>query len=134
MSPESQRVAIAEACGWTCIEKRPSILPEKEYWLSGMNPDPVKYEKVMDFGSDEWREPTERDYGWESIPDYFTDLNACHEMEMTLKSERLRLEYWLSLSQNAASAEVGYWTIVTATAPQRCESFLRTLGLWKEDA
>lgn len=56
--------------------------------------------------------------------DFYSDLNACHEMENGLTDEqwddyRIRLE---GLD----------WRHVNATAAQRCEAFLRCLNLWDD--
>ena len=66
MKPEQQRIAIAEACGWTGIS----------YWgaggINGKHP----------------KEP------WtEVIPDYLNDLNAMHEAEDTMYDGQLWIEY-----------------------------------------
>ncbi len=55
-------------------------------------------------------------------PDYLSDLNACHEMEKVLTT--VQKDYYASmLGDNCGSS----WRVF-ATAPQRCEAFLRTLG------
>ena len=61
------------------------------------------------------------------LPDYLHDLNAMHDAAMTLKgSQRGRCNGWV-----AGLCTDNYPT--EATAPQRAEAFLRTLGLWTED-
>lgn len=54
------------------------------------------------------------------IPNYYGDLNACAEMEKTLTPDEA-WDYCDYLDRN-----------VSATAPQRCEAFLRTKGLWRD--
>ena len=103
MSPEQQRIAIAEACGWKLSP------PNLEYkWL---NP----YTK--------WSEP--------ELPDYRNDLNAMQEVENTL-SEEQRLIYSEELYHTAIKCqkETGLWRYLSASSAQRAEAFLKTLNLW----
>ena len=105
MNPEQQRVAIAEACGRV---QRPD-----GSWF-----------------------PIGKDYGSAGIPDYLNDLNAMHEAEKVLTDEQ-DLEYSEALEQ---VVEGRYLTnnsedmrrLRSATASQRAEAFLRTIGKWKE--
>jgi hypothetical protein len=63
--------------------------------------------------------------GWlQEVPDYCGDLNAMHEAEKTLTSAQL-LDYVALLFDATYEA-------VLATARQRAEAFLRTLGKWEE--
>ena len=59
-----------------------------------------------------------------NFPLYCTDLNAMHEAEKTLTSAQL-LDYIAFLFDATYEATV-------ATARQRAEAFLRTLGKWDE--
>ncbi len=61
---------------------------------------------------------------------YTTDLNAMHEAERTL-SPLLRAEYTINLRKLTMTRgiELDY---VGATARQRAEAFLRTLGKWRD--
>ena len=96
MTPEAQRIAIAEACGWSKqeIEGLQSVKPYGATYRLGR-----------------------------PIPDYLNDLNACHEMEKVM-SDKQKGIYAHSL--------VGAWGRAwDATAAQRAEAFLKTLGLWK---
>ena len=68
------------------------------------------------------------------IPDYFGDLNACHEMEEVIKEDS---ELWATYGCELGQTILGKrWWIVSAiahaTAAQRAEAFGRTLGLWKK--
>lgn len=88
MTPEQQRIAIAQACGWTDT--------------------PIVGGK----------------YGQADVPDYLEDLNAMHEAEKVLTHEQFD-DYYVRLCIKIARP-------YHATAAQRAEAFLRTLGLWKE--
>lgn len=114
MSPEQINVAIAEACGFSDI-------------IGGHG----FHQKMSDEKSKEcggrWRF---------SIPDYHTDLNACAKMEKWLRgtdeqyhNDPVIHERWRSY-QDYLTRKFG----VSAPAPDRCEVFLKVLGLWKEDA
>jgi len=73
------------------------------------------------------------------LPDYLSDLNAMHEAEETL-SRNQRAEYWheiIKLCNQDASLlndfdRVGIFYQLHATAAQRAEAFLRTIGKWEE--
>jgi hypothetical protein len=69
------------------------------------------------------------------IPDYYNDLNAMHEAENTLTDEK-KSEYVIQLSQtfNSPYKETQgdlnrsqVFQIITATAKQKAEAFLRIL-------
>ena len=108
MTPEAQRIAIAEACGW----KTTSDSPNWAYY----RPD---------------------GRGWNGeLPDYLNDLNAMHEAEKVLTDEQ-DLEYSEVLEQvvgarfNSNNGE-DMRRLRSATAAQRAEAFLRTVGKWEE--
>ena len=107
MSPEKQRIAIATACGWTdCHFPLASnvSLPFTERVLCGIPPHSTIHKP---------------------LPDYHNDLNACHEMEKVLTYEQFD-DYYIELAKRMVRP-------FHATAPQRCEAFLRTLGLWEDE-
>lgn len=111
MNPEQQRIAIAEACGWTAKEDKdgfwravdPSGNMTYTLWFSEMN--------VWLFG----------------MPDFLEDLNAMHEAEKVLTNEQLEVYCNILHKPNHGV----YWAI-HATAAQRAEAFLRTIGKWEE--
>jgi hypothetical protein len=59
-------------------------------------------------------------------PNFATDLNAMHEAENTIKGV-LMYDYAAHISSRH-----DYDELLTATARQRAEAFLRTLGKWEE--
>ena len=59
-------------------------------------------------------------------PNYCADLNAMHEAEATLTEDQL----WIMARQIERNWEDQWY--FRATARQRAEAFLRTLGKWKE--
>lgn len=111
MTYEQINAAIAEACGWKshdhpdCMAKKVEwIMPEK--WI--MRPD-----GTLAFRHD--------------IPNYCNDLNAMHEAENCLSLDN-RNHYIDALGTIYTDS----WEFATATARQRAEAFLRTLGKWEE--
>ncbi len=109
MSPEEQRIAIAEACGWT----------ETEAWLNGRR----------------CFEHADSNAGWDfdSLPDYLNDLNAIHDAVKTIP-QNLMPRYFACLCNivSGALSLYGYSKATEATASQRCEAFLKTIDRWKE--
>lgn len=73
------------------------------------------------------------------VPDYPNDLNACHEMEMTLSDEQ-QSDYAEQLAANfseefcdlAGTAE-HIFACAHLTSHQRAEAFCRTVGIWEEE-
>jgi len=70
---------------------------------------------------------TEQGYA-RDCPDYVYDLNAMHEAEKTLTyAQGGEMTIWIQRMTCA-----GYGPQLFATAAQRAEAFLRTLGKWEE--
>jgi hypothetical protein len=61
----------------------------------------------------------------DKIPDYCNDLNAMHEAQKMLNSEQ-----WVAYGKELSRLKV--FPMVHATARQKAEAFLRTLGKWEE--
>jgi hypothetical protein len=122
MTPEAQRIAIAEACGWKNAD-HPDVMQFKQGWTM-----PEKWcmdpKGVLQFNHDR--------------PNYLNDLNAMHEAEKVLTDEieNDKFErYCKKLSELCCPIKCGgsgCGFTITATAAQRAEAFLRTIGKWKE--
>jgi hypothetical protein len=70
MKPEKQRMAIAEACGWTDVKGTKGVHPKARFKGCGYADD------------------------WISLPDYLHDLNAMHEAEnLVLRSAQQCRDY-----------------------------------------
>ena len=96
MTPEQQRIAIAEAAGWVA--------------------------DVVDKGI--WYIPNT--FVSKQLPDYLNDLNAMHEAEKVLSEDQLnKMVQLLYRIPNPYR----FWR---ASASQRAEAFLRTIGKWTE--
>lgn len=116
MNTEQQRIAIAEACGWTKVKAARIQASFSLTWrdfVNGLPPDAAK------------------DDPYSAVPDYLNDLNAMHEAEQ-------KMEYWDGYISNLKficgdPQSEGYSThkAYRATAAQRAEAFLKTLNLWE---
>ena len=113
MNPEQQRIAIAEACGWSH-----KTLDNETYWWHDENNNSLP--------------PS--DDGMRACPNYLNDLNAMHEAESILNADQMvSYDYHLDLmvgnGRQGLNIEYFLWS---ATASQRAEAFLRTIGKWEE--
>jgi len=90
MTPEAQRIAIAEACGWKTGYRDPEA--------------------------------------WHPLPDYLNDLNAMHDAEKVLFG---RKDWSACTYDEHINVATSSWKW-NATASQRAEAFLRTIGKWEE--
>ena len=114
MKPEQQRIAIAIASGWRFDKSRER---QKAGYLvlpgDGLN---VTVWRDGTFGSER------------HLPDYLNDLNAMHAAEARLSDEQWEA-YLFELNELIGHNHRVQFA-VSATAGQRAEAFLRTLGLW----
>jgi hypothetical protein len=105
MNEEKQIIAIAEACGYVLKH--------------------CKYHKTTS-----WH--TEGGFCMEehTLPDYLNDLNAMHEAEKVLTDDQLFvMSRWLQHSTRSTLVGVA---VMTATASQRAEAFLKTINKWED--
>lgn len=123
MTPEAQRIAIAEACGWKGIHMRNSSGARSE---TGQTPWGIG-------PNGEWAVIGKQDTKYAPLPNYPADLNAMHEAESKLQ-EPERTHYLNLLYDEHRYRADSEWAQVHATAAQRAEAWLRVKGLYKEDA
>ena len=120
MTPEQQKIAIAEACGWT---REYADVPT---WNNSLNSYQGGYESVQTLLFRKER----KCFIAENLPDYINCLNAMHEAEAIL-TEKQRLFYHVNLMKlQKADFIAGFCFLIHATATQRAEAFLRTIGKW----
>lgn len=106
MTPEAQRIAIADACGWIKFWDQTG---DEEYigrWLWHRGQQNLK-----------------------TPPDYLNDLNAMHEAEKVL------IARGDDNHDGCGTPSFDYYRQKIgkcATAAQRAEAFLRTIGKWEE--
>ena len=93
MSPDSQRIAIAGACGHGDYSTQ----------MNGWHDNQIH-----------------------GLPDYLNDLNAMHEAEKVLTLPERR-KYRKTLLGHCEPASIA----IHATAAQRAEAFLLTIGKWE---
>lgn len=108
MTPEAQRIAIAESVGWRFEKAKNGVMsfpPNKDGWVE------FHYH----------------------VPDYLNDLNAMHEVEKQLMTERLHLRktYRSLLIDVCADSPETFDIYWMSNAAQRAEAYLKTLSLWK---
>lgn len=121
MKPEQQRIAIVEACG---------------YEYDHTHPNPIK--------THFFHRATAEHEGdvicFNDLPDYLNDLNAMHEAILSQVGtagfvERFNSELMAIVQRDQKrhieSAHLIFW-IGNATASQRAEAFLHTIGKWVE--
>jgi len=100
MTPEKQRIAIVEECGYSRQE------PDSSWFDS----------------------PNEGQIYVEDLPDYLNDLNAMHEAE-----KAFRFVQWVAYGIHLKTVcDRSITWPCHATAAQRAEAFLRTVGRWEE--
>ena len=103
MNKEQQRIAIAEACGWKW----------ERLWTGELHGKPIGEQGPFC-----------------ELPDYLNDLNAMHEAEKTLSDNQLFVMS-RQLQHITRSIVIGV-AVMTASATQRAEAFLKTIDKWEE--
>jgi len=119
MTPEQQRIAIAEACGWV---HRPEHDVEFNTPAGRVAPESWR----IDYPNGDCTVACEQ-----GLPDYLNCLNAMHEAEKILKPGQDIATYLVTLCSITKQA-TGYVSPTFATSSQRAEAFLRTIGKWKD--
>jgi hypothetical protein len=112
--------AIAESLGWRLCEKQVEGM-NNVYWLP---PGQEDYPEAVFIFCD-------------TIPaEYCNDLNAMHEVEKTLfrtgYTDTLNQNYWNTVWNVCGDLYRKTTTVAHATALQRAEAYLRTIGKWRE--
>jgi len=123
MTPESQRIAIAEACGWI------REYAEVPTWDTSLNSYKGGYEpvKTLLFGRFGKRVLAS------NLPDYLNDLNAMHLAEKVLTKDQDK-QYHLTLTKIVTGYALPefFGSVIRASAEQRAKAFLRTIGKWED--
>jgi len=121
MTNEEKRIKIAEACGWT------ATVDGDQFWRATRADG--------SYTSELW---CSQDNVWSAgIPDYFSDLNACNDIENGLTDKQHQcfrnnlagicgFDY-VSPEKSDANHHRKY---ASAPAPQRAEAFGKTMNLW----
>ena len=112
MTPEAQRIAIAEACGWTMFDAGPDSFGTHCEAHCNRGQETILQRK---------------------LPDYLNDLNAIHQAEQTIPPDSFAvyLETLQRIIQSEHRFEIeNRFAAFSATAAQRAEAFLKTIGKW----
>jgi hypothetical protein len=126
MNKEKQRIAIAEACGWTCE------YADVQTWNAGLNSYKGGYEPIRTM----LFRRREKCFRAENLPDYLADLNAMHEAEKMMTEDQwlsYTIEVLMAAKDGTFVIDRNMKTIAHATAAQRAEAFLKTIGKWEDD-
>jgi hypothetical protein len=131
MTECEQQIEIAKICGW------------RLRWQN-CGGGPLFDKKPKGHCWEVWNDPfgraLDKNFDFVLPPNCLTDLNAMHEAEKVLTTIQ-RLHFYQNLcdmfDRNPDGSHrygaVTYWEATHATAAQRAEAFLKTLGKWKED-
>ena len=123
MNNEKQRIAIAEACGWKNVKltnhEEVDIDSRSTIYWSGFTGLPPEFRHHLNRVR---------------VPDYLTDLDAMHEAEKVLsRGAGYHQTGGFGLYKTALAEVCDEQHPIDATASQRAEAFLRTLGKWSID-
>jgi hypothetical protein len=122
MTPEQQRIAIAQSCGWKGISQ--SHLIGYAPWRPKTYSDRVNTCPVDELEC----------IPLDPLPNYLNDLNAMNEAEKALTDAQFE-DYFDELESQVPFARPQHKRrhVCAATATQRAEAFLKTLGLWESE-
>jgi len=105
MTQQEKRIKIAQACGW-------KMLDGKEY----------KWEDPSGHIFEDWSKRVVM------CPDYFNNLNACHDMEkVVLENAGSWVRYVKEIKVQSCLTGLPHFHIPAA---ERAEAFGKTLNLW----
>ena len=111
MTPEKQRIAIAEICGWSNIHQLENSNTLMGWWSGRPKASLV-------------------------IPNYPCSLDAMHEAEQVLSDKSISYVGYLEDTTRyhlcTDNLEIIKWRFISATAAQRAEAFLKTFGKWED--
>lgn len=121
MTPESQRIAIAKACGWKDVH-----MPGLPGLIVGKAPeDWAKTHSATHYDIQPAGE-------WHEVPDFLNDLNAMNWAENVREVHSYpRRENYLYTLMDILKRDNTNRMAVCATAAQRAEAFLLALDIWQ---
>ena len=131
MTPEAQRIAIAEACGWVAIEQLKEGFDSRRWEFYTMEPNGYPDDNEISVG--DWVGKYNPEAKLQALPDYLNDLNAMHEVEKVLsRGVGYHQPGGFGRYKTLLAEVCGEQRPIDATAAQRAEAFLRTNGKWEE--
>jgi len=129
MTDNEQRIAIAEALGWAWYRRPATGIWAKKPMRTLYHPKiHSEYVESLDLADGAERQCNET-FIWREgmVPDFTQDLNAMHDAESTLFG--IQCENYARL---LCGVGLLFWPVAHASASQRAEAFLRTLGRWHD--
>lgn len=113
MTPEQINIAIAEECGWVIKDNGTIFTPSGDYYGQ------------VGFTAEAYHQ---------ILPNCHNDLNAMHEAEKQFYPPvSKKWNRYIDRLMEVVCDEIQ--TVACASAPQRAEAFLRTVGKWiKQDS
>lgn len=148
LTTTEKRILIAKVCDWKFIEhnREPNgyvhlweIKNPKGITTGSINGERERPKSKTGKRITEWHEQQEYYADKAGIPLYFTDLNACHEMEKAITAPHTLPLYHYSLMETCnpdADRLAKDWTpeqygaAMQASATQRATAFGKALNLW----
>lgn len=115
MTPQSINIAIQESLGWDMDPAETHEWGSRGQWCVWPHGGRIIMPKTM-------------------VPNYHSSLDACAEFEATMDKQE-QSDYICALGGLCQEPDLDDWAgVCFATAPQRCEAYLKLKGLWKEGA
>jgi len=126
-----QIIAIAEYCGWKEIGKS-GVYQNTIKGINGCVPGGEVHRKRI-----QMKLPGANSF---LVPNYTNDLNAMHEAEKHLvdnfTTQDFQIARYVNHLENLVSSNVPKYgwsfALTAATAAQKAEAFLKTIGKWEE--
>jgi len=123
MNAHAQMLAIATYCGWTDLVYRGVREPKQRDWI-GHHPSVLHSDSTGSMRG--------------CVPDYLGDEQAINQVvrDYLTKEEQYRWGAKLGTLVGSGGDSIrgrAYAHLALATAPQRCEAFLRVVEKWEED-
>lgn len=117
MTPEAQRISIAEACGWQG--------PHHPENIKGMDGWHSQHRGIW------WVTPDKNRVLISEVPDYLNDLNAMHEAERSigLHGDNFRGR----MLRRSWGTYTAFLDSRFLTASERAQALLMTIKKWKND-
>lgn len=120
MTNDEINTEIVELCGWRWVPNPKIKNPRRDvFWVAPG--------KLGEMELEEWKHGATDS----KVPNYCEDLNWMNDAENVLNGEQI--ERYINYLMNIAGPAVVFqeFIYIPATALQRAEAFLRTLGKWK---
>lgn len=137
MTPTEINRAIAELCGWKLHRETGKLFNDMAYSFVCAYPR----DGTTNFDGEwiSWSDLKPNEFTSDNdIPNYHASLDACAEFERTIRDDYSRSCYAETLSTVRIGEELDdlnsleVFETATASAPQRCEAFLRLHEKWEE--